>query len=357
MQKNVGLNSLHLFCGVGGGVLGDLLLGHRIVGAVEIETYPRKVLLARQLDGSLPRFPIWDDVKTFREDNPDTKNYIEWLQGIKNELIISGGFPCQDISITGKGAGITGERSGLWKEMLRIIREVRPRFAFVENVPALLSRGIDTVLGDLAEIGYDAEWCVLGADDVGANHHRKRIWILAYPTGERGWATTGEPLEGTEKKIDIESECICEDVPVSTGERLEGRGVHLRLGLPLETEADTLGICENVSDTLGEHDDGTGHGAIEVCGERSEEAEILGDICNTNSKSVKRIEIGRTERQEPKAVRGWWSVEPDVGRVANGIPSRVDRLKGLGNAQVPFQMAAAFQILYARITHEHKNPS
>lgn len=87
------LNTFHLFAGAGGGILADLLLGHRPVGAIEIESYPRKVLLARQLDGILPRFPIWDDVTTFRIDNPDTRNYIEWLKKGGSELAICGGFP------------------------------------------------------------------------------------------------------------------------------------------------------------------------------------------------------------------------------------------------------------------------
>lgn len=164
----MGLRSIHLFAGAGGGILADLLLGHTPVCAVEIEEYPRRVLLQRQLDGILPVFPIWDDVKTF--------DGTEW-QGLAD--VVCGGFPCQDISAAGKGAGIDGERSGLWSEFARIIREVRPRFVFVENSPMLTSRGLHRVLGDLAEMGFDAEWGVLGADDAGAPHIRKRVWILA----------------------------------------------------------------------------------------------------------------------------------------------------------------------------------
>jgi DNA (cytosine-5)-methyltransferase 1 len=96
---------------------------------------------------------------------------------------LSGGFPCQDISCAGKGAGLTGERSGLWVEMARVIREVRPRFAFVENSPMLTSRGLGIVLGDLAEMGFDARWGVLGARHVGAPHKRDRIWIVAHTQG------------------------------------------------------------------------------------------------------------------------------------------------------------------------------
>ena len=168
------LRELALFAGAGGGILGGLLLGWRTVCAVEIDPYARSVLLARQNDGTLAPFPVWDDIRTF--------DGTAWRGAVD---VVSGGFPCQDISAAGSGAGIEGERSGLWREMARIIREVRPRFAFVENSPILTSRGLGTVLGDLAEMGFDARWGVLGADDCGAPHVRKRIWIMANTTSER----------------------------------------------------------------------------------------------------------------------------------------------------------------------------
>jgi len=153
----------------GGGILAGHLLGWRTVCAVEIEDYPRRVLLQRQADGLLPRFPIWDDVSTF-DGRP-------WRGKVQ---IVTGGFPCQDISAAGKGTGLDGERSGLWGEMARIICEVRPNYAFIENSPMLTIRGLDRVLCDLAKMGFDANWGVLGADDVGAKHKRDRIWIVAY---------------------------------------------------------------------------------------------------------------------------------------------------------------------------------
>ena len=162
------MNELALFAGAGGGILGGHLLGWRTVCAVEWEAYPASVLCARQNDGLLPSFPIWNDVQTF--DGKPWRGIVD---------VISGGFPCQDISAAGKGAGIDGERSGMWKEMARIIREVRPKFVFVENSPMLTRRGLGTVLGDLAKLGFDATWGVLGASDIGAKHHRKRIWIVA----------------------------------------------------------------------------------------------------------------------------------------------------------------------------------
>lgn len=162
------MNVLELFAGVGGGVLASLLNGHRTVCAVENDDYCQCVLLARQNDGTFPVFPVWDDVRTF--SGKPWRGYVD---------LVSGGFPCQNISTAGDGAGINGAKSSLWFEMLRIVREVRPRYVFVENSPALVTRGLDTVLGGLAEIGFDAEWMVLGASDVGAPHRRQRMWILA----------------------------------------------------------------------------------------------------------------------------------------------------------------------------------
>ena len=162
------MNELALFAGAGGGILGGKLLGWRTVCAVERDAYAAQVLAQRQNDGSLNPFPIWSDVTSF-----DGKPWA----GIVD--VVSGGFPCQDISAAGKGAGITGERSGLWTEFARIIGEVRPRYAFVENSPMLTSRGLGVVLADFSKMGFNAEWGVLSAADIGANHERERIWILA----------------------------------------------------------------------------------------------------------------------------------------------------------------------------------
>lgn len=168
------MNELALFAGAGGGILGGKLLGWRTVCAVEWEPYPASVLAARQNDGLLPPFPIWDDVRTF---------YGRPWRGIVD--VVSGGFPCQDISAAGKGDGLDGQRSGMWRQMARIIHEVRPKYVFVENSPMLTSRGLGDVLGDLAALGFDARWGVLGAADVGASHKRERIWIVANAIGRR----------------------------------------------------------------------------------------------------------------------------------------------------------------------------
>jgi DNA (cytosine-5)-methyltransferase 1 len=177
------LNELALFAGAGGGLLGGKLLGWRTVCAVEWEPYPAGVLAARQNDKILEPFPIWDDVQTF--DGRPWRGIVD---------VVSGGFPCQDISSAGKGAGIDGERSSMWKHMARVVCEARPKWVFVENSPMLVSRGLGRVLRDLAALGFDAAWTVLSAADVGAPHNRERIWIVAHAreVGRGGAA----PLKG-----------------------------------------------------------------------------------------------------------------------------------------------------------------
>lgn len=164
------MNELALFAGGGGSVLAGKLLGWRTICAVEVDAGARRIMLDRQRDGVIEQFPIWDDVRTF-DGNP-------WCGHVD---VITGGFPCQDISQCGSGAGINGERSGLWVEMARIIREVRPKLVLVENSPVLTSRGLGRVLGDLAAMGMDARWGVFRASSIGAAHHRARFFMVAYP--------------------------------------------------------------------------------------------------------------------------------------------------------------------------------
>lgn len=199
---------MHLFAGAGGGILADILLGHIPIVAVEIDACARSVLLSRQRDGLLPRFPIWDDIKTFDGG--------EWRGSID---IVAGGFPCQDISSAGKGSGIDGHKSGLWKEMARVICEVSPRFVFVENSPLLTLRGLNRILWDLAAMGYDAEWGVLGASDCGFAHRRKRIWIVAH-----------SDCAGLERINDLKEEA--EWVQRSIAESIQARVEALRALLP-----------------------------------------------------------------------------------------------------------------------------
>jgi len=245
------MNELALFAGAGGGILGGKLLGWRTVCAVEWDTYAAGVLCARQNDGLLDPFPIWDDIRTF--DGHFWRGRVD---------VVSGGFPCQDLSVAGHGAGLDGERSGLWREMSRIIGEIRPLYAFVENSPNLVNRGLARVLADLTKMGYDVRWCVMGANTVGAPHKRDRVWIVG---------------------------------KIPNSERL-GREERTVIKRAVRKENQANNPC---------------HAHQALCAD------------------------------SPK----WWSTEPNVGRVAHGLEGRVDRLKAVGNGQVPLCAATAFKIL------------
>jgi DNA (cytosine-5)-methyltransferase 1 len=248
------MNELALFAGAGGGILGGQLLGWRTVCAVEIDAFCREVLLRRQLDGCLPRFPVWDDVRTF--DGRPWRGCVD---------VISGGFPCQDISCAGKGAGLDGQRSGLWREFARIIGEIRPAFAFVENSPMLTLRGFARILADLAALGYDARWGVVSAADA--------IWLNGTPC-----------LDHLRERIFIRAHAQCPE--------------WREMGNPNAKQ------CEK------------------QCGAIAETPQQCG--------------IGRA---------GWWESEPAVGRVADGMAYRVDRLSAIGNGQVPAVAKLASELL------------
>jgi DNA (cytosine-5)-methyltransferase 1 len=250
------MNELALFAGAGGGILGGKLLGWRTVCAVEWDAYARDVLVARQNDGCLAPFPIWDDVQTF--DGKPWRGLVD---------VVSGGFPCQDISAAGKGAGIEGERSGMWKHMARIIGEVLPQFVFVENSPMLVGRGLAVVLADLTQMGYDAEWGIVGAHHTSAPHKRERIWLLGRNVNSNDVGEVGGIRQG-------------------------------------EASA-TCGIREAMADANG-------------AGQQEQ-----------------RCAIADGAEHETAECGSWWRTEPDVGRVAHGVAARVDRLRCLGNGQVP----------------------
>ena len=303
------MNELALFAGAGGGILGGQILGWRTVCAVEREPYAAGVLVARQNDGFLAPFPIWDDVCTF--DGRPWRGIVD---------VVSGGFPCQDISVAGKGAGIDGERSGLWGEMARIIGEVRPRFAFVENSPALVNRGLGRVIGDLAALGYDCRWTVLSAADVGAPHRRERIWIVANARGGRlGKPGSGEVQQQGRTEAERASDAadaICKPVRSLACENME----------PEKSKRAVAGVYggdEYVADAARLQP-----GRTEQRSER--------ERARPSGESVACAAAERTD---------WWQFEPDVGRVANGVAARVDRLKAIGNGQVPQCAAAAWRLL------------
>ena len=323
------MNELALFAGAGGGILGGKLLGWRTVCAVECEPYPASVLCARQNDGLLPTFPIWDDVQTF-DGNP-------W-RGIVD--VVSGGFPCQDISAAGKGAGIDGERSGMWREMARIIREVRPRFAFVENSPMLTSRGLGTVLGDLAEMGFDARWGVLGASAVGAPHQRERIWIYGSHPGSQRW---------NNRISDWQERQLLRDKNWDASEsKSEREGWFSWVGQVGADVADTRCELRETRNTAG-MDFKTQIGSISTV--HDQPGGKGQDVTNSNSAQrervceSKRVQKEHTNIGDPR----WWQTEPDVGRMVNGLASGVDRLKAIGNGQVPLCAATAWRILSEQI--------
>ena len=263
----------------------------------------------------LPKFPIWDDVRTF--DGKPWRGKVD---------IICGGFPCQDISCAGKGAGIEGERSGLWSEFARIISEVRPRYTFVENSPMLALRGLGRVLGDLSEIGYDARWCVMGADDVGAPHIRKRMWILAYPRygcGERNLRIKGERLceQDAEAFGTPDSDSIVRPSEISNivaAPELFGNGRREQFEKSQQKEGNTSEVLSN--------------------------AEMSRQPRGLNRQA--QVQFGRSCT--------WWDRDPadqdgafesQLGRVADGVANQVDRLKAIGNGQVPLVAATTFKLL------------
>ena len=293
------MNELALFAGAGGGILGGHLLGWRTVCAVEWEQYPASVLCARQNDGLLPPFPIWDDVQTFKGE--------PW-RGIVD--VVSGGFPCQDISVAGNGDGLDGERSGMWREMARIIGEVRPRFAFVENSPMLVTRGLERVLADLTAMGYDSRWGVISAADIGAKHKRERIWIVAH-TNSYGWTSTKE-----------------------------SRSLRTAISEQQEGQNNSCNIEGASCVSTAQRDVSNAHN------KRLQRGKWIRDNKKENGGGFEGAHGSATKRNPTfGAEANWWHIEPNLGRVADGVAARVDRLKAIGNGQVPLCAATAWRIL------------
>jgi DNA (cytosine-5)-methyltransferase 1 len=228
-------------------------------------------------EGLLPTAPIWDDVRTF--DGTPWRGAVD---------IIYGGFPCQDISVAGLGKGLEGRRSGLFYEVARLAEEVQPSCIFLENVPAIRTRGLRAVGEELARLGYDARGDIGAAAEVGAPHLRKRWFLLAHSKCEQlrdkqgRWSRTSR--EGTTKPRDYgEAELVAD----SEREGLEGRRSERELG------------------------------------RRSSKEQVIGS-------------------SESAIVGNRWPTEPNVGRVADGVTFRVDRIKALGNGVVPSQAREAF---------------
>lgn len=277
-----------LFAGIGGFDLGFEKAGMQCKWQVEIDDYATRVL-----ERHWPSVRRWRDITTFPPDADEPKREVRSSYGLgeaestesparSHSLedwsvdLICGGFPCQDISYAGKGAGLEGERSGLFYEAVRVIRTLGPRYVVLENVAALLTRGLPDVLGTLASVGYDTEWHCIPAAAVGAPHIRDRVFIIGY-------------LGGHPNSCDD-----CEKRPRGTQNTIPGR-------------------TRNRKNKSGE-------------------------IPNANSPRLERQRFfpsGAKPQFNNTGDTCWWATEPAVGRVANGIPRRVDRLRGLGNAVVP----------------------
>ncbi len=334
-QGNDGaLRELALFAGAGGGVLGGKLLGWRTVCAVERDAYAAQVLAQRQNDGILEAFPIWSDVQKF--DGRPWRGIVD---------VISGGFPCQDISVAGKGAGIEGARSGMWKEFLRIICDIRPRFVFVENSPMLTSRGLGVVLGDLAEAGYDTEWACLSAAEVGANHVRDRIWVLGH-SNDYGQVTAEVIRSATQGSYGCSS---------WTQQASEFTGSNEQYA--------------ELADADSDNDEKRSRGRTEKRTKYNPErvfAISAGKGCSEKPRTAsgKVPDPDRAQRQRNQFAQripaqhadidraDWWKTEPEILRVVDGVAARMDfvndQLKAIGNGQVPLAAATAFRELINR---------
>jgi len=282
------MNELALFAGGCGGLLGSKLLGWRAVCYIENDPYCIRVIRQRIADRMLDDAPIWDDVRTF--DGRPWAGHVD---------IVTGGFPCQPWSVAGKHTGELDERN-LWPDTIRIIREVRPQWCLLENVPGLLSRSyIRRVFADLAENGYFARWDCIPAAFVGAPHFRNRLWILAHAEEQY------RPIDRQKTPEFRWSNEVISDADSEQGD------IFLQ---PREENLSAARNCENVSNA------------------KCQRLEEPGDISQTS-------QFAKVD---------WWATEPELGRVANGMANRVDRLRAIGNGQVPAVVRAAWHLMIER---------
>ena len=309
------MKEMHLFAGIGGGILGGILLGHDPVCAVEIDEYCLKVLKQRTLDGVFPNdLHLHGDIRTL--DGSAWKGSVD---------VVCGGFPCQDLSIAWSGDGIHGKRSGLFFELIRVVCEVEPEWVFLENVPALTGRGLDTVLGGLAQIGFDAAWTMLSGSACGANHTRNRIWILAHSnrTGFREQRRTS-PTPEKHNTFECSGNVSSQHSGVCP-ERQACQKQFLPLGWkPVVFWSD--------------------------CDHDTEQCPCMVDYseeCQCPGPTQDEFEYGFTAGKTLFARRriDWWETEPELDRVGNGFSGRVAQLRAIGNAQIPLVAATAWTVL------------
>lgn len=297
------MNELALFAGAGGGLLGTRLLGWRTICYVEWNLYCVEVLKARIRDGYLDDAPIWDDVDSF-----DGRPWVGLVD------VVSAGFPCQPFSSAGKGLGEDDPRNK-WPATIRIIREVRPLFVLLENVAALLAKPyIRRVFADLAKSGYEFRWDCIPASAIGANHQRDRVWIVAY-------ANCGYRVLPKEPKREKDHQIQ----PLRDGkaQSLANAQEQFRGGHEQETSQSGRG-GEDLA-----HSNGAG---------------LKANRSSLPSKSQASHTMSRVP-SEPISQHDWWNVEPKLGRVADGVANRVERLRALGEGQVPEVVRTAWEEL------------
>ena len=347
---------LSLFSGAGGGDLGcQHLLGWECVGYVEWEEYPCKVLEARIEDGMLSDAPIWNcDIREFNERT------AEQYRGVAD--CVTGGFPCQPFSVAGKRKGADDERN-MWPATLDTIRRVRPEWCMLENVPGLVTKKrsyLDRIVADLHEVGYDSRWGIVSAADVGAPHLRKRLWIVAHSVRSGGRQDAGSahgdeaPDEGRTTEHSDESQRDGEGrgaADVADASRdVAGREVERPVGERTWQRGECSWWDVDPAD-VGDSDGAVGgqpggaseevrrSEALERSGRSSSEG---GDVSESTGEQVGSAGQSREDAREHAVGQP----EPRVGRVAYGVAHRVDRLKALGNGQVPLVAAVAWDRLH-----------
>ena len=300
------LTHFSLFTGIGGIDLAAEWAGFESVGQCEFADYPTKVL-----EKHWPDVPRWRDIRDVTLESVRSK-------GIRTIDLISGGFPCQPFSVAGKQLGNKDERY-LWPEMLRVIHELQPSWVLGENVIGIVNMALEQVCTDLENEGYEVQPFIIPAAAVEAHHQRKRVFIVAHSRQQ----PKGSKVDGSNYK---QHNSCAENIGAAQGNGSTNSG-------------------ENVANSKG---DNTGRLPIRESEAFSGSSFSSEDVRNTTSERFQdrpNIEMGRSKPVKKPQRSNWWAVEPDVGRVAHGIPSRVDRLKCLGNAVVPQQVYPILQAI------------
>ena len=351
------MNELALFTGAGGGLLGSRLLGWRPVCAVEIDPYCQEILLRRQEEGHLEPFPIWDDIRSF--DGKPWRGTVD---------IVTGGFPCQPHSCAGKRKGEADERGGeIWRHTVRVIREVQPPYCYLENVPGLISSGMfGTVVGDLAESGYGVKWRCLSAAECGAPHRRDRLWIVGESNAvgcdgrkdDQGQGETGRDRAAGpgEELADAEHLRCNEGISGNVGsEESEGRTHGDKPDRCSWWDADpadvanTEGITKRPGLREGEQ--------TEIGRRRFSDRSGAADMVNTYRARCVAPQDEICSGRDSAIDESVGPTQPRLGRVAHGVAYRVDRLKAIGNGQVPAVVREAWGILNADQTGDESTVS